>query len=182
MKYLAASGVIVILAFITFSFFQYEEEYEWEKKYDYQLNEKVYPINSVIPYNQSAKNYLTTGKEKPNTLIIFFECYCATCANNLLAWERFATNKKINKKLNVLLIINQEIHSYIKNVIKNKKGISFPVYLDTSNSFFKKDKNIFMGKDNSILLNRDSRIQFIGSPLIHKSHRRKLLEIINSKL
>lgn len=178
MKLIVITGLFVVVVSLTFSFFQSGKVYKWEERYDHLVDKKINSIKSFVPLNQLADDYFTNHKEKKYSLIIFFECYCATCVKELVTWEKFFNSEEVKRKINLSLIIKDEMHPYIKNVIRNKNIINYPVFMASEEKLQESGLD-FLDNENAILLDKNSRLQFIGSPLVHKAHRRILLGIIN---
>jgi hypothetical protein len=146
-----------IIVFLVFNISQCGEYNNWENRYWNLKNKTIEEFETLEPINEASMSY---NFEEESHLLGFFDCTCATCALNLISWEEKLVLSAKRNGYSSLIILNENIDEYIIDLIRNKKYLKAPVFLDKHGVFKDKNNINFIDGDNAIVI-RNKTIDYI---------------------
>lgn len=94
---------------------------------------------------------------------------CMECNLALDEWSvKIREMRKVNEEVSFLFIINSNNYSVIKSLL-NKHRFDYPVFIDTTNSFYNLNSLNKDSKFQFFLLDRDNKIILVGNPIRNNS-------------
>ena len=180
---------IVLFVFI-FAYFscnkgKTNEEEQIEYVIENNLGKQLFIPENIITY-KPFNNYFADSLMISNSeykIYSLVNASCSVCVDNIIKWNLLYDEFK-NKKIPIVLIFKSDDNFELLKFACEKgivRGFPYPFFLDTDNSFYK--KNIFMKVNKhleTVLTDKNNRIILFGNPLFNANIKKKYMEIIGN--